>query len=241
MQTSVNTRRIRALDFLRGAALSLMVVYHVAYSYRFLFNGKVDIYTPLLPLAVPFVCLFFAISGISSHLSRNNYTRAFKTLLAAVAISFVTHLANPEAFVRFGVIHCLGSCMLLHAMMGKYTDRLFGKGTPFVYAGLFIIVFAITRAVNPIDIPHLYALGFYDMAFSSTDYYGIFPWFFMFLFGSSVADYVVERKLPKWFYALQCAPIEWVGKNALIVYLLHQPVAVAFLYVLVRLFPILVN
>lgn len=237
MTNSDSSKRIHALDVLRGGAISLMVLHHIAYSYRFLFGGLIDLYTPFLGIAVLFVCLFFSISGISSHLSRNNYTRAFKTLLAAGVISFVTHLAGPETFIAFGVIHSLGSCMLIYAIVGRFTDRLFGRITPYVYIALFIIFFIVMKTVNPVPWPHLYFLGLYDANFFSADYYGIFPWLFMFLFGGSVAPAVIEGRFPAWFYKLKWPAVEWVGRNALWVYIFHQPAAVALLFAVTKLFP----
>jgi uncharacterized membrane protein len=241
MISGENSRRIHGLDVLRGGSISLMVLHHMAYSYRFLFNGKFDLYTPFLGIAILFVCLFFTISGISSHLSRNNYTRSFKTLFAAAVISFVTYLGGPQTFIAFGVIHCLGSCMLIYTIIGKYTDRLFGKITPYVYVFGFILAFFFTRWLNPISVPHLYPLGFYDYSFYSADYYGIFPWIFMFLFGGSIARLVINFRLPGWFYKLRCRPVEWAGSHALLVYIFHQPIAVAILFVLTKIFPQIIN
>lgn len=241
MNNKEHAGRIHALDVLRGGALSLMVLHHMAYSYRFLFNGKIDLYTLFLGIAVLFVCLFFSISGISSHLSHSNFARALKTLGAAAVISFVTYLAGRETFIAFGVIHCLGSCMLIYAFIGKYTDRLFGKATPYVYVALFILTFFFIRGVNPVSVPHLFWLGFYDSQFYSADYYAIFPWVFMFLFGGSVAHSVIDSRFPGWFYRMQYPPLEWVGRNALPVYILHQPAAVAILFILVKIFPAIVN
>ena len=232
-------KRIRCLDALRGGAVFLMVLHHGAYSYKFIFGGRIDLYTPFLGIGVLFVALFFSISGVSSHLSRNNLTRGIKALAVAAVISIATFLfdiyISSGSFVAFGVIHGLGSCMIIYHFIGKYTDRLFGKITPLVYAALFILFYIITR--DPVSIPHLYPLGFYDANFASSDYYPILPWIFMFFFGGSLSNSIISNKFPKWFYALEFRPLEWIGRNALAVYVIHQPIIYLLLFAISRIYP----
>jgi len=229
--------RIHALDAMRGLAVVLMVLHHAAYSYRFFFGGGIDLYTPFLGIAVFFVCMFFTISGISSHLSRSNFARSIKTLAVALAITAVTYIAEnyfhaEGSLILFGVLHCLGTCMLIYAFAGKYTDRLFGRATPLVWAGLFV-VFRLFWG-GQCDVPYLFALGYWGKGFYSADYYPVIPWIFMFLFGGATADFVVGRRLPQRFYDFRCGFLEWVGRHALPVYVLQQPLIFALLYVITR-------
>ncbi|MBQ7678275.1 MAG: DUF1624 domain-containing protein [Butyrivibrio sp.] len=73
-------------------------------------------------------------------------------------------------------------------------------------------------------------LGFMDPSFVSTDYFPLLPWFAMFqcgywlhrLFAPRIA---VNREVP--VLHVSVPPFSWIGRHALLIYLLHQPVLYA--------------
>ena len=67
-------------------------------------------------------------------------------------------------------------------------------------------------------------LGFPGPGFSSTDYFSLIPWLFLFLAGyflRRLLDRPLERLDPD---ALRCPPLCALGRWSLPVYMLHQPV-----------------
>lgn len=223
--------RIKALDLFRGLAVMLMVFHHSAYSYYYVFEGEVNLYTPFLTVAPIVVCVFFTISGICSSLSRNNFKRGLKALVCAFAISIVTYFLGEEYLIVFGVIHCFAACILIHALIGEKADDFLGNLTPVFYLVLFLISNAFGTII--VNNPFLFPFGFVKSGFYSADYYPIFPWIFMYLFGCSISKWVVaERRMPQWFYKISCPPVEWIGKNALVIYLVHQPLIFVLFYLL---------
>ena len=67
-------------------------------------------------------------------------------------------------------------------------------------------------------------LGFPGPGFSSTDYFSLVPWLFLFLAGyflRRLLDRPLERLDPD---ALRCPPLCALGRWSLPVYMLHQPV-----------------
>lgn len=115
-----------------------------------------------------------------------------------------------------------------------------------------VVLFAVTKRINYgvlgfadvrlADLPDsLYCLGdvgnflgFTEMTFFSTDYFSLFPWFFLFLTGYFMHKLFLEKE---WMNSLLKAPSlgKWwrvLGKNSLIIYMLHQPVIYGLLYVL---------
>jgi len=115
-----------------------------------------------------------------------------------------------------------------------------------------LIVFALTRRVNEgvlgfagvtvARLPRtLYNLGeignflgFTEQTFYSTDYFSLFPWFFLFLTGYYFYKWLNARKRTD---VLEHAPFlgAWlrpIGRHSLIIYLLHQPVVYGLLYLL---------
>lgn len=100
---------------------------------------------------------------------------------------------------------------------------------------LFCIVLTILTAPCADGVstqtPHLWIFGFTTPDFVSTDYFPLLPWLFVFLFGTWAGRYVKDGRLPQGFYTLKAPHLALVGRHALLIYLLHQPV----LYGAVRL------
>ena len=70
----------------------------------------------------------------------------------------------------------------------------------------------------------LWWLGFRNASFFSSDYFPIIPWIFVYFAGNIVGLWVTEKKLPPKFYSMRVPFLADVGRNTLIIYLLHQPV-----------------
>ncbi len=216
--------RYYLLDALRGLSIILMVAYHFGYNlvlYRIAPSGL--LYNPVLNFLQPFFAsVFIAISGASSTFSHNNLRRGVKILLAAFVVSIATWAFNSEAYVRFGILHFLGCAALLYEAARPLIDKTLR------YGWLWLVPFFVTNALldRTFSVRHLWALGFRDASFVSTDYFPLMPWIFMYLFGVWLGDIVSRGRMPGWFYRLRFPFFEGCGKHTLIIYLLHQPVLI---------------
>ena len=76
--------------------------------------------------------------------------------------------------------------------------------------------------------------GFTTPDFASADYFPLLPWFFVFLLGTWAGRYVKAGRLPQWFYTAKAPRLALVGRHALLLYVLHQPLLYA-LTMLLRL------
>ncbi|MDR1564410.1 MAG: DUF1624 domain-containing protein [Oscillospiraceae bacterium] len=77
----------------------------------------------------------------------------------------------------------------------------------------------------------LYLYGFASSNFASADYWPVFPWMFLFLFGRFIGGYAKDGRFPKWTKANFCPPLALLGRHSLLIYVLHQPVIYAVLWV----------
>lgn len=153
-------------------------------------------------------------------------------------VSLATCLFMPQNQVVFGVLTLTGSCMLLLIPLQKFFRKVPAR------AGLAAgaLLFVLTRNVNEgylgfegvrlVRLPQaLYGnllsagLGFPPPAFFSTDYFSLIPWFFLFVCG-----YFLYRVLDRGeglkgsLLYLDFAPLGFLGRHSLLIYLLHQPV-----------------
>jgi len=116
--------RIWEIDFLRGLSIILMVLYHFGYDLtefcgiRRILGIEINLSSLSLTIAQYFFAgVFIVLCGISSTLSRNNIRRALKILGVAVIITAITYLYSSSETIYFGILHCLGVCILLYGLM----------------------------------------------------------------------------------------------------------------------------
>ena len=228
--------RIWELDVFRGICILGMVLFHLLYDLQHLFH--------LLPAGelwlLDFVAewggvLFFLLSGICVTLGSHPIRRGLTVLSCGLVVTAVTVLLKTlgwlPAIIHFGVLHCLGVCMLLWPAVRKMpawlllTAAVVLTGTGF---WLNTLVLPIGRWLFP--------LGIRYSGFVSADYFPLLPFFGFFLLGSVLGKTLYrERKtlFPKiapdrpWIRILS-----GVGRWSLPVYMLHQPVITGILTLL---------
>lgn len=221
-----NNQRIELMDAARGLSLILMVFYHFFYDLvtfagapRWIFRNPV-----FDPLQYFFAGLFILISGVSSNFSHSNVKRGLKTLGVALVITLVTYFM--DMIIAFGILHLLGTCMLLYGLTQKFWQKLHEK-LPWAIPALSISLILLTaRFVGgyPSTTPYLWMFGLVTPEFESADYFPLLPWAFVFLLGTWAGKYVREGKLPKWFYEAKVPFFPAVGRQSLLIYVAHQPI-----------------
>ena len=223
-------KRIWELDALRGLCIIGMVIVHCIYD-------MVDLYR-LVDWDYPawFVLLkdwggilFLLISGISitlgsRHLHRGIIVFACGMLCTAVTFGMVQFgFSGKGMMIWFGVLHCLGICMLLWPFVRKLPVPVMALlGVCFIGIGYYL-----DNAVR-VDFPWLIPFGVLQPGFVSSDYFPLLPNFGFFLLGAVLGKTLYRNKislLPKVnpqnpaVRALTCC-----GRHSLWIYLLHQPV-----------------
>lgn len=225
--------RIWELDALRGILVIGMIAVHLAYDLFDLFC----VVTPRNPAFYRFFLdwggiLFLLVSGLSITLSQHYCKRglwvlAFGMVCTAVTAGiFLLRFTDRGIIIYFGVLHCLGTCMLLWSLFKRFPLWALALVSAAMIAGGIYIGRNIT-----VDFPWLVALGFIPNGFLSSDYFPLLPNLGFFLAGAVLGKTLYRRRqslMPKVNTANPfIRTFLFCGKHSLMIYLLHQPVLVA--------------
>ena len=232
-------RRIHLMDELRGFAVLCMVFYHAFYTLAVLFDlGWSRALLLFFMPAEPFLAaLFIFISGISSDLSHSNLRRGLKLAAVALGVTLVTALFVPDEAIWFGILHFLSVCMILYGLLKPKMDKIpFSWAWPALSAALFFFTRNIARGYlgfgdfRMLALPQalygtnwLFPLGIYAKGFTSSDYFPLLPWIFVFCAGTFLGRFAAAGVLPEPFYRSRVPFLSWMGRHALVIYIAHQP------------------
>lgn len=227
--TKDTVKRIWELDFLRGIALLLMVYFHTIYDLKEVFNVNIiyekgfNHYTGRIAAV-----LFILIAGISCSFSKGNVKRGLRVLGVAMVITIVTHIAGPSFAINFGILHFLGISMILYPLFARLNK------VELIVVGAIII--AVGNYISRTTVPQefLFPLGLYSKTFYSSDYYPLFPWFGLFLFGVALSKILYSNRKSLFKVSIPNNPVNFVGRHTLIVYVIHQPIIFAILWLIFK-------
>ena len=244
--------RIDYLDYIRGIAFILMLIFHIFIFLKLFTNLDIDINNKLLIL-IGFIAryLFVILFGLSLYLSykyKNNYEEYKKKYLKKIILLFIssiyitifTYFILPEQFVYFGILHfmCL-SMILLFYFINNYSVLLI----------LFIILsfFALyTNNYNIYDktdniLTGILGLGFYKR---SIDHFKLLKWLPIVIAGILLGHLSEDTK----YNLLQnisnintntntntnilLTNLKYIGSNTLILYNIHFPIIYIIIYCL---------
>lgn len=240
--------RYRTLDEARGFAVLCMVFYHAFYTlgYSFGISWGMTLLNFFMPAEPYFAMFFIALSGAMCQLTRSNLKRGLKLAAVSAGLTAVTLLMAYFGFggseIYFGVLHLLSVGMLLVALINPLLKRL----NPLCAAAIFLLLFILFYNVEygyfgigslRLEFPSslysgdtLFFLGFHSPGFFSADYFPLLPWIFMFLFGAALGLYHERGKFPKQLVPSRIPPLGFLGRHALAVYILHQPLIFGIVY-----------
>ena len=191
--------------------------------------------------------VFILLSGFCLPLGHRPLRRGLIVSGAGVLVTAVTLLFMPEDRVVFGVLTLLGAAMLITGLLQPLLQKI-----P-AWAGLVVslLLFAATYhtqdgfwQLGPWQIllpgawyANLFTafFGFFPLGFFSTDYFPLLPWLFLFWAGYFL-HFCMGRARMEPLRRSVCAPLGWLGRHSLGIYLLHQPVIYGVLLLLFHVF-----
>lgn len=227
--------RIGILDTARGVALLAMASYHFTWDLEFF--GYLDPGTATHGLwkiyARAIASSFIFMAGVSLVLAhyptlrlQSFFRRLGMVVAAAIAITVATAIATPQGMVFFGILHSIAAASLIGLLFLRLPPALT------ILAAISAITLPSIYRSDIFDAPYLLWVGLSQHLPRSNDYVPVLPWIGAFLFGIAAAR--IARSAG-WFGALASLPpgpaiLRWGGRHSLLVYLLHQPLLIAVVY-----------
>lgn len=210
----MNQKRYPIVDEIRGLAIVLMIFFHFSFDLNLFGYVKIDFsnnfFWYILPRIIVFLFLFsVGLSLAISHQEKIKWKKFWKRLLKilffALIISISTYLIYPDKWIYFGTLHCIAFCSLLALPFLTYPYLCL-----FIFLGLFT-----PSIIFDWNIP------WFSLDQYSLDYISPFPWFGAVTLGIFLFHKNFHRLSPP-----DNSPLEFLGflgKNALVIYLIHQP------------------
>lgn len=234
--------RYAALDSLRGICVLSMILYHAMYDYVAVLGHDVPwFFAPPGYFWQQSICwTFIFLSGFCWGFSRNHWKQGLVLTGCGCVVTLVTYFAMPSELIRWGVLTLLGLSTLLLACFHLLAERM--KLRCPAWAGLLLsaLLFFLTKQVPlgflgfgslllcPLpsalySTPFLAVLGLPGPGFTSSDYFPLVPWFFLFLAGHFLWKLVREKEALMEKLRPSLRPLAFIGRHSLLIYLLHQP------------------
>lgn len=238
-------KRFWEIDFLRGVAIVMMIIFHIVFDMTFFgvrdfaVNG---IYWRVFARLTAII--FLLLVGISLTLSYSRFLKIKQTkpqfkkylkrggtvFIYGILITIFTLFLIGEAYVRFGILHLIGISIIFAYPFLKYKYFNFVLGILIISLGIILRNYAF-------DFDWLLWLGFIPKNLYTVDYFPLFPWFGVVLIGVFLGNMLYPGYnslivLPDYSKNIFFRSFSFLGKNSLLIYLIHQPIIVLGLFVL---------
>lgn len=241
-------RRMELLDFLRGAAIIYVMLYHLLYDVVEFLGANVPFWGSAWfeGMHMFFLLTLMVVSGICTAFSRSSIKRGAALLLMGSALTIFTDIFMRSQVIVFGILTYFGVMMIIGGFLRPLLDKM-NITAALITAAVCIILFIMLRdfpngvihflGEHYIELPentrYSYSIGILPQKFYSADYFPLIPHGFIFLAGAAVAKPVKENKLPKAVYNFPKVPvINFIGRHSLIFYIVHQPLFVAIVEII---------
>ena len=222
------TNRLWELDALRGLMILIVVFIHLCFDLDY-FLGIDVVKNPVIQYAMDHCGMSFVLlSGLCATIGRRSFRRGLQVLGCGMVITLVTGgmyllgMADKFIVIYFGVLHLLGVCMMLWALLRKL------PAWSWAVLGSAIWLLGRWFRTVTVSVPWLFPLGLTTASFSSSDFFPLFPGLGWFLVGAFLGHLLYKEKrslLPNFpAEALPVRFLRWCGTHSLWIYLIHQPV-----------------
>lgn len=238
--------RFWEIDFSRGAAIIMMMVFHFLYDINYFGVYNIILHSGFWWIFAHITAgIFIFLFGISLTISysraritktkkqlRLKYLgRGLKIFSLGLIITLITYVFLNQGLIIFGILHLIGISVILVYPLLKYRVLNLLLGILFIAFGFYISGFTFS-------FPWLLWLGLKPAYFYTLDYFPIFPWLGLTLLGLFIGNTFYKNskrqfRIPELSRIKPVGSLCFLGRHSLIIYLFHQPMLVAFLYLFV--------
>jgi len=236
-------KRFWEVDFLRGTAIVMMIIFHFLYDLDYFGVLELNLFFGFWRyFAYATASIFIFLVGVSLTLSYSRTVkektgkelftkylfRGIKIFSWGIVITLITFIFLPDGVILFGVLHLIGISVILAYPFIKYTCRNLVIGILFILTGLYIEGLSFNSM-------WLLFLGLRPESFHTYDYFPLLPWFGVVLVGIFAGNILYsgyKRKfgIPEISNFIFIKILCFSGRHSLLIYLIHQPILVALLY-----------
>ncbi len=222
-----NYNRDRYLDQMRGVGVLMMIIFHFIYDLNYFNFININLFTDIIYIIWRYiiVAIFMNAVGISLVIAYKNKTfsyflaRLYKLTIIVAVLSLVSYLAFPNKWIYFGILHVI----LVSSIIG-----FFFKKNPNI-ALVIAIAIIIANIFNLPDLSFItHTLNNFLPKQGTLDFYPLFPWLAMVFSGIFLAYHPWYKKI----FITKSKLLEFLGKNALIIYLSHQLILFSFIAII---------
>jgi uncharacterized membrane protein len=234
-------QRLWEIDTLRGIAVVCMVIFHFSWDLQFLGLSSVNVFSDGWQLFARSIGSTFALLlGLSLTLVAARQADITQTRIyalrrgalilgAGLIVSAGTFALLGDGYVRFGVLHMLGTMLIV--------------AIPFltlpipVAAAAGLLMIAVGLQLNTVisDIRWLLPFGVIPSGIAMADYYPLLPWGGFSLLGVALGRFLYPAgrrrfPLPDLSTVAPLRALRLLGRHSLVIYLAHQPLLLGLLY-----------
>ncbi|MCK4634524.1 MAG: DUF1624 domain-containing protein [Candidatus Aenigmarchaeota archaeon] len=234
--------RFYEIDYLRGAAILMMIIFHFFYDLKFLkiFYFESTLFWWLFPRLIATMFIFLVGVSLSISYSRTRkksekeilkkyLSRGLVIFFWGLVITLATKVLIGEGFIIFGILHLIGLSIILAYPFLRYRTLNLYIGTGLIFLGWYLATFRFPFS-------SLLWLGFVPSVFYTIDYFPLLPWFGLVLIGMFFGNTLYPQGKRSFNVREIKTPVTdllgLLGRNSLKIYIIHQPVLIAILAVL---------
>ncbi|KJS21807.1 MAG: hypothetical protein VR72_08715 [Clostridiaceae bacterium BRH_c20a] len=223
-------RRIWEIDLLRALAIILMSYFHLIYDLSEFYDFNIDYTRGIIYfIGKTSALIFIVLTGFSCSLSSNNLKRGIKVIFFALIISGVTYLYDYKTYINFGILHLLGTSILLYLLFKKL------KPPSLLFLGTLLLFFGKVTNALTISNNFLVPFGITSPYYTALDYYPLLPYLGVFLYGIALRKILYPERSSLFKISFWSKPLELLSNNSLLIYLIHQPILLGILFILKKL------
>lgn len=240
------TARWWEIDAARGVAIIMMATFHLMWDlWYFGVLPNITLYAGFWKYFQRTTAItFLVLVGVSLTVSYRRARRQAKTgtpvffrflwrglriLGLATALSLIVWGAGL-GYIHFGVLHLIGVAVILaYPLLGQRWLNL-------LLWAVFFIAGSSIQAMR-VDFSWLVWLGLRPPGYAPNDYFPLIPWFGVVLLGVFAGNTLYHDdsrlfQLPDLSDTRPVRLLQFLGRHSLLIYLIHQPILLAILWIL---------